>query len=139
MCCVAQEMDISAIKKFPRTSSRCQCLTDTPALYHQRQILACHRQNGNAGGALIMALPNSRGWVDYLTHDKPATEEEPLAKKARIESPPTPPQTGVTLPNECRLLLLGLDGSGKTTSLYQLFLNEVVTMPPTFGYNGNLN
>ena len=46
-----------------------------------------------------MALPNSRGWVDYLTHDKPATEEEPLAKKARIESPPTPPQTGVTLPN----------------------------------------
>lgn len=31
--------------------------------------------------------------------------------------------------------MLGLDGSGKTTILYQLKLNEVVTTIPTIGFN----
>ena len=43
--------------------------------------------------------PNSRGWVGYLTHEKPSAEDEQPIKKARIESPPPPPPTGVTLPN----------------------------------------
>ena len=36
---------------------------------------------------------------------------------------------------EIRTLLLGLDGSGKTTMLYKLKLGEVVTTIPTIGFN----
>ncbi|CAD6194167.1 unnamed protein product [Caenorhabditis auriculariae] len=36
---------------------------------------------------------------------------------------------------ECRTLMLGLDGAGKTTILYKLKLNEVVTTIPTIGFN----
>lgn len=41
--------------------------------------------------------PNSRGWVSYLTHEKPAAEDEPPIKKARVETPAPP--NAVTLPN----------------------------------------
>ncbi|CAM9819338.1 unnamed protein product, partial [Laminaria digitata] len=34
-----------------------------------------------------------------------------------------------------RLLLLGLDAAGKTSLLYKLHLNEVVTTIPTVGFN----
>ncbi|PIK39811.1 putative ADP-ribosylation factor [Apostichopus japonicus] len=34
-----------------------------------------------------------------------------------------------------RVLLLGLDGAGKTTVMYKLKLNEVVTTIPTIGFN----
>lgn len=36
---------------------------------------------------------------------------------------------------EIRILLLGLDAAGKTTTLYKLKLNEVVTTIPTIGFN----
>ncbi|KAL7572635.1 hypothetical protein ACA910_010386 [Epithemia clementina (nom. ined.)] len=36
---------------------------------------------------------------------------------------------------EYRLLMLGLDGAGKTTVLYKLKLAEVVTTIPTIGFN----
>ena len=36
---------------------------------------------------------------------------------------------------ETRLLILGLDGAGKTTILYKLKLGEVVTTIPTVGFN----
>ncbi|CAN0474714.1 unnamed protein product [Ectocarpus sp. 12 AP-2014] len=36
---------------------------------------------------------------------------------------------------EKRLLLLGLDAAGKTSLLYRLHLNEVVTTIPTIGFN----
>lgn len=36
---------------------------------------------------------------------------------------------------ETRLLILGLDGAGKTTILYKLKLGEVVTTIPTIGFN----
>ncbi|CAM9356501.1 unnamed protein product [Scytosiphon promiscuus] len=36
---------------------------------------------------------------------------------------------------EKRLLLLGLDAAGKTSLLYKLHLNEVVTTIPTIGFN----
>ena len=48
---------------------------------------------------LMSSQPNSRGWVSYLTHEKPSAEDEQPIKKARIESPPPPPSTAVTLPN----------------------------------------
>lgn len=36
---------------------------------------------------------------------------------------------------EKRILILGLDGAGKTTILYQLQVGEVVTTIPTIGFN----
>ncbi|KZW03722.1 ADP-ribosylation factor 1 [Exidia glandulosa HHB12029] len=38
-------------------------------------------------------------------------------------------------PSEARILMLGLDGAGKTTVLYKLKLGEVVTTIPTIGFN----
>ncbi|VDI68797.1 Hypothetical predicted protein [Mytilus galloprovincialis] len=35
----------------------------------------------------------------------------------------------------CKILLLGLDNAGKTTILYKLKLNEVVSSIPTLGFN----
>ncbi|XP_042219561.1 ADP-ribosylation factor 3-like [Homarus americanus] len=35
----------------------------------------------------------------------------------------------------CRILMVGLDGAGKTTVLYKLKLGEVVTTIPTIGFN----
>eukprot|EP01134_Creolimax_fragrantissima_P006656 CFRG6656T1 len=37
--------------------------------------------------------------------------------------------------NEVRVLILGLDGAGKTTILYRLQVGEVVTTIPTIGFN----
>eukprot|EP01084_Bolivina_argentea_P051271 94316_1 len=34
-----------------------------------------------------------------------------------------------------RILMLGLDAAGKTTILYKLKLNEVITTIPTIGFN----
>lgn len=34
-----------------------------------------------------------------------------------------------------RILILGLDGAGKTTILYRLQVGEVVTTIPTIGFN----
>ncbi|CAD8177100.1 unnamed protein product [Paramecium octaurelia] len=36
---------------------------------------------------------------------------------------------------EMRILILGLDNSGKTTILYKLHLNEVIQTAPTMGFN----
>jgi ADP-ribosylation factor 1/2 len=36
--------------------------------------------------------------------------------------------------HEARLLVVGLDGVGKTTILYRLRLGEIVTTIPTIGY-----
>lgn len=36
---------------------------------------------------------------------------------------------------EVRILMLGLDASGKTTILYKLKLGEVVQSVPTIGFN----
>jgi len=36
---------------------------------------------------------------------------------------------------EVKLVLLGLDAAGKTTLLYKMKLNEVVTTIPTIGMN----
>ena len=36
---------------------------------------------------------------------------------------------------ELRILILGLDGAGKTTILYRLQVGEVVTTIPTIGFN----
>ncbi|CAJ1402862.1 unnamed protein product [Effrenium voratum] len=38
-------------------------------------------------------------------------------------------------PREMRILMLGLDGAGKTTSLYQLKLGDVIKTVPTIGFN----
>jgi len=38
-------------------------------------------------------------------------------------------------PHEMRILMLGLDGAGKTTILYKLKLGELVTTVPTIGFN----
>ena len=35
----------------------------------------------------------------------------------------------------CNILMLGLDGAGKTTILYKLNPNEVVSTVPTIGFN----
>lgn len=40
-----------------------------------------------------------------------------------------------SLPQEPRILMLGLDGAGKTTILYKLKLGEVVATIPTIGFN----
>jgi len=37
--------------------------------------------------------------------------------------------------SECRILMVGLDAAGKTTTLYKLKLGEVVTTIPTIGFN----
>ena len=36
---------------------------------------------------------------------------------------------------DVRILMLGLDAAGKTTTLYKLKLNEIVTTIPTIGFN----
>lgn len=36
---------------------------------------------------------------------------------------------------ECRILMIGLDNAGKTTILYRLKLDEVVSTVPTLGFN----
>lgn len=36
---------------------------------------------------------------------------------------------------KCRILMVGLDGAGKTTALYRMKLNELVTTVPTVGFN----
>lgn len=36
---------------------------------------------------------------------------------------------------EARILMLGLDGAGKTTILFKLKLGEVVSSIPTIGFN----
>ena len=38
-------------------------------------------------------------------------------------------------PRKAKLAMLGLDNAGKTTVLYKLKLNEVVTTIPTVGFN----
>mmetsp|Transcript_18999 Transcript_18999/g.44309 ORF Transcript_18999/g.44309 Transcript_18999/m.44309 type:complete len:195 (+) Transcript_18999:113-697(+) len=45
---------------------------------------------------------------------------------------PTLPGIG---PQEVRVLMVGLDNAGKTTILYRLKYNEVVTTMPTMGFN----
>ena len=36
---------------------------------------------------------------------------------------------------DAKILMLGLDGAGKTTALYKLKLNETVSTVPTIGFN----
>jgi GTPase SAR1 family protein len=36
---------------------------------------------------------------------------------------------------KAKILMLGLDGAGKTTILYQFKLNEAVNSVPTIGFN----
>ena len=36
---------------------------------------------------------------------------------------------------KAKILMLGLDGAGKTTILYQMKLNETVASVPTVGFN----
>jgi GTPase SAR1 family protein len=36
---------------------------------------------------------------------------------------------------EARIIMIGLDGAGKTTILYKLQLGESVTTVPTIGFN----
>ena len=36
---------------------------------------------------------------------------------------------------DIKILILGLDGADKTTILYNLYMNEVVTTVPTIGFN----
>ena len=36
---------------------------------------------------------------------------------------------------QCKVLMLGLDGAGKTTILYSLKLGEVLMTIPTIGFN----
>lgn len=36
---------------------------------------------------------------------------------------------------DMRILMLGLDGAGKTTVLYKLKLGEVISSVPTIGFN----
>ena len=36
---------------------------------------------------------------------------------------------------ECKVLMLGLDGAGKTTILYSLKLGDVLMTIPTIGFN----
>jgi GTPase SAR1 family protein len=36
---------------------------------------------------------------------------------------------------KAKILMLGLDGAGKTTVLYQMKLNENVNSVPTIGFN----
>ncbi|XP_046561355.1 LOW QUALITY PROTEIN: ADP-ribosylation factor-like protein 1 [Haliotis rubra] len=43
--------------------------------------------------------------------------------------------TGLFGTRERRILILGLDGAGKTTILYRLQVGEVVTTIPTIGFN----
>ena len=38
-------------------------------------------------------------------------------------------------PKECKLLMLGLDNAGKTTTLYKLQLGESIRTVPTIGFN----
>eukprot|EP00971_Amphidinium_carterae_P292568 5808200-Amphidinium_carterae.1 len=38
-------------------------------------------------------------------------------------------------PSEVRVLMVGLDNAGKTTIIYRLKYNEVVTTMPTMGFN----
>ncbi|KAL6051061.1 ADP-ribosylation factor 4 [Balamuthia mandrillaris] len=45
------------------------------------------------------------------------------------------PWSAIGCGKEVRVLMLGLDGAGKTTILYQLKLGEVVTTVPTIGFN----
>lgn len=35
----------------------------------------------------------------------------------------------------CKILMLGLDGAGKTTTLYSLKLGETINTIPTIGFN----
>ena len=47
-------------------------------------------------------------------------------------------QTNVKIPvnpREMRVLMIGLDGSGKTSALYKLKLNEDIITIPTIGFN----
>ncbi|XP_065070371.1 ADP-ribosylation factor-like protein 1 [Rhopilema esculentum] len=43
--------------------------------------------------------------------------------------------SGIFGSKETRILILGLDGAGKTTILYRLQVGEVVTTIPTIGFN----
>lgn len=36
---------------------------------------------------------------------------------------------------QCKVVMLGLDGAGKTTVLYSLKLGEVISTIPTIGFN----
>ncbi len=36
---------------------------------------------------------------------------------------------------ECRIVMLGFDGAGKTTILYNLKVGEVIQSVPTIGFN----
>ncbi len=38
-------------------------------------------------------------------------------------------------PKEVRIMMVGLDNAGKTTTLYKLKLGECVTTVPTIGFN----
>jgi GTPase SAR1 family protein len=58
------------------------------------------------------------GQILRLILAKPFTSDHPSAKK-----------------KEQRVLMVGLDASGKTTLLYQMKLGEVVTTIPTIGFN----
>jgi len=58
-----------------------------------------------------------------------------------LSSKPTLPKINISLTSlfnkkkEKRILMIGLDASGKTTILYKMKLGEVVTTIPTFGFN----
>jgi hypothetical protein len=64
-----------------------------------RRVVHCHDFTTMASLSCSLVQPNSRGWVGYLTHEKPSAEDEQPIKKARVRSPSPPPPTGVTLPN----------------------------------------
>ncbi len=42
-------------------------------------------------------------------------------------------------PKEVRIMMVGLDNAGKTTTLYKLKLGECVTTVPTIGFNVHMS
>lgn len=66
-----------------------------------------------------------------ITNDQP--DSAPGPEMQQEESPAEQPKEEVTL--DARVLLLGVDHSGKTTLLYHLKLGETVLTIPTIGFN----
>ncbi|XP_038072664.1 uncharacterized protein LOC119741078 [Patiria miniata] len=111
---VAEALNLHRLSQNP-WHIQATCAPDGEGIYEAVGMLAKMVRESRKGGRILRRIQATMGLL--------------LSKLASSL------QSFVSGGAPCRILMLGLDAAGKTTLLYKLKLNEVVTTVPTIGFN----